>query len=189
MFGEDIAILAGDSLLTLAFEVLSEASPGREVSLPKDRAIREISQAAGSQGMVGGQLLDITLSPDKVSTEIMDELIRKKTGALITVSLRVGGILGKATGKQMKALSAYGENIGFAFQIRDDILDSSQDVSSDRPFRPNSVNLWGLEASRRKLERSVQVAVNALRREKIQSEELVFLAELLLDLEIESKNE
>jgi len=188
-FGEDIAILTGDSLLTLAFEVMAEAPAAEKMAAWKDRCIMEISLAAGYKGMVGGQVLDITLSSGELTEDKICELIQKKTGALITASLRIGGILGNASKKQMSALTEFGNNIGFAFQIRDDILDSSQDIADDRVFRPNSVDLWGAETAHRRLQEHIQMALDALRREEIRSEDLTFLAQLLLDLHLENNHE
>ena len=186
-FGEDIALLAGDGLLTLAFEVMAQASIDDALLTRKAQSIGEISRFAGIQGMIGGQLLDISLSPDKISEEEFYTLILKKTGALIIASMRVGAILGGASPSKIDAISEYGKNIGLAFQTRDDILDSIQDTKEDQHFRPNSVTLFGLEEAGRKLKNYVNTGINSLVGASIESAELRFLASKLLEIKEGSK--
>ncbi len=119
VFGEAVAILAGDALLTEAFKIMSEY--GRSDIINK--IIYEISMAIGSRGMIGGQVLDIESQGNTVSPSTLEYIHRNKTGALILASVKAGGILGGANESQLKALTDYGENIGLAFQIKDDILD------------------------------------------------------------------
>lgn len=124
VFGEATAILAGDALLTLAFTTLSDISMLRNV--PPEKAlnvINEIALASGHYGMVGGQQLDMESQGKRIDISSLEEMHRKKTGALIRASVRAGGIIGGATNLQLLALTEYGENIGHAFQIADDILD------------------------------------------------------------------
>jgi geranylgeranyl diphosphate synthase type II len=181
-FGEDIALLAGDALLTLAFEVMASVPPERGGREYHAHAIAELSRYAGVGGMIGGQLIDITLTPATISEDIFHELIRKKTGALITVSVRIGAILGGADVSRMEAITAFGENIGLAFQTRDDLLDALEDTHREGAFRPNSVSLFGLEGALERLERYVSVGLRALERISPASEELRFLAQKLLDV-------
>jgi len=123
-----MAILAGDALLTLSFEVLSRLS-----SIDADRKIRlveALSRAAGTVGgMIGGQVNDIEGERKAPTPELLDSIHRAKTGALLRASVRMGGIYAGATAKQLGALSEYGEHIGLAFQIIDDVLDIEE--SSD----------------------------------------------------------
>lgn len=181
-FGEDIALLAGDGLLTLAFEVMARAPLDRESEPRREQVIKEVSFRAGMEGMIGGQLLDITLSPAGISAEQMEEIILKKTGALIVASVRTGAILGSAPAAQLEVVTAYGKNVGLAFQTRDDILDSVEDGGPDHLARPNSVAVFGLQESRRRLERFVQIALKALEDADIESEALGYLAARLLDV-------
>jgi geranylgeranyl diphosphate synthase type II len=95
-YGENVALLAGDALLTLAFEIMASAQIEMSPNTKKEQAIAELGRYAGTDGMIGGQLLDITLTPEAVSQNLFHELIQKKTGALITVSVRIGAILGGA---------------------------------------------------------------------------------------------
>lgn len=187
-FGEDIALLAGDSLLTLAFEVLAQAPLPAALYPQKEQVIREISQAAGARGMIGGQYLDITLTPEKLSEEALDELILKKTGSLIIVSVRVAAIVGKASPSQLEAVSEYGKNIGLAFQIRDDIMDSTEEGNGVALSRPNYVSCYGIQESKKRLRRSVASATGALYRARLESRELRYLAMKLQELGRESKD-
>jgi geranylgeranyl diphosphate synthase type II len=122
VFGEAMAILAGDALLTLAFEVLSRL-PAISAE-QKIRMVEELSRAAGTVGgMIGGQVNDIEGERKKATAALLDSIHRAKTGALLRASVRIGGIYAGATEEQLAALSAYGEHIGLAFQIIDDVLD------------------------------------------------------------------
>ncbi len=188
-FGEDIALLAGDALLTLAFEVAS-SSPLEENPVAvrnKELVIRELGRYAGTEGMIGGQLLDITLTSDNISQELFHELVQKKTGALITASVRIGAILGNANVSQMEAITRYGESIGLAFQTKDDMQDAGEDARRKDVFRPNSVSLFGLDQARKRLETFVSVGLQALEKGQIFSPELRFLAKKLLDVKNKDK--
>jgi geranylgeranyl diphosphate synthase type II len=188
-FGEDIALLAGDSLLSLAFEILAWASFPRELSSQKEQAIQEISQAAGVGGMIEGQFLDITLSPEKLTEEMLHRLIRKKTGSLIIAAVKAGAILGQASPSHLEALEDYGRNIGFAFQVRDDILDSSRERGNQTIFRPNYVSFFGALEAERRLNKFILSAIKALETASLQSEELRMLALRLRDSTEGNENE
>jgi geranylgeranyl diphosphate synthase type II len=122
VFGEAMAILAGDALLTRAFEVLSAVD-----SIPTDRQARmiaELATAAGTVGgMIAGQVADLEGEGQPPSAPLLESIHRAKTGALLRASLRLGAICAGADPGQYEALSCYGEHIGLAFQIVDDILD------------------------------------------------------------------
>jgi geranylgeranyl diphosphate synthase type II len=125
VFGEAMAILAGDALLTLAFSVLSRLD-----SLSSDarvRLVEEVSQASGTvRGMIGGQVHDIEGERQKPTPELLESIHTAKTGALLRVSVRMGAIYAGADDSQLEALSTFGEHVGLAFQIVDDILDVEQ---------------------------------------------------------------
>jgi len=122
VFGEAMAILAGDALLTLAFEVLSRL-PLIDASR-KIRLVEELSRASGTVGgMIGGQVNDIEGERKPPTAALLDSIHRAKTGALLRASVRIGAIYAGATEAQLAALSSYGEHIGLAFQIIDDVLD------------------------------------------------------------------
>jgi geranylgeranyl diphosphate synthase, type II len=125
VFGEAMAILAGDSLLTLAFEVLAKlegVSAERRIHL-----VRELAVASGTVGgMIGGQVNDIEGEGKSPTAALLESIHRAKTGALLRCSVRFGAIYAGADAKQLDALTSYGEHIGLAFQIVDDILDVEQ---------------------------------------------------------------
>jgi geranylgeranyl diphosphate synthase type II len=168
VYGEAIAILAGDGLLTLAFEVLSD--PRRAKTIPANRLvdiIREISTASGVFGMVGGQVVDMESEGKDVDFPTLEYIHTHKTGAFIRASVRIGALYAKAGKRQLRALTHYGEMVGLAFQIADDILDITgkqeeigKDVGSDlKKDKKTYPSFYGLEESRR---RAVEVVDNAL---------------------------
>ena len=181
-FGEDIALLAGDSLLTLAFEVLASAPWDASNLIRKERMIEEIAWSAGVRGMVGGQLLDISLTLDKLTEDSLYDLMAKKTGALILAAVKVGPILAGGSAFELQKMIEYGENIGLAFQMRDDILDSTEFSSQDSPQHPSAAFYFGLEGARDRLKKHVQAALKALNSASLASEELRYLASRLLEL-------
>ena len=181
-FGEDVALLTGDALLTMAFEVMAGAPANLTHPQRRIKAIREISRHAGVEGMIGGQLLDIKYSAADYTEEDVYELMDKKTGGLILSSVTAGGILGGASLEEMTALREYGKNLGRAFQIRDDILDLDQDESEGDSTRPNLVHRIGQEQARIRLNALVEGAKGALRSASIDCDNLRILAERLLIL-------
>jgi geranylgeranyl diphosphate synthase type II len=171
VYGEAMAILAGDALLTQAFILLSaESAPGGIDSEACLTVIQEIAQAAGSKGMVGGQVVDMLYEDREVDLPTLTYLHEHKTGALIRACLRVGGLLASATSEQMDALTRYGERIGLAFQIVDDILDLEGNLedlgkragSDLRKKKATFPGLLGIEESRRWAHRLVAEAKQAV---------------------------
>jgi len=171
VYGEAVAILAGDALLTHAFQVL--ADPGA-ASVPASRRLQivaEISAAAGSIGMVGGQTMDIQAEGKTLDPATLLTLHSKKTGALLRVSLRVGGLAGGADDFALASLTRYGERLGLAFQIVDDILDiegSSAEMgktagSDLRKQKATYPAVFGLAASRQEVARLLEEAREAVR--------------------------
>src|SRR5262249_51922124 len=145
-FDEATAILTGDALLTLAFEVL-----GRTNHFPADRMLRvvaELASAAGSSdGMVAGQVLDLQSEGVEVSREQLEAIHRSKTGALIAAAMWIGSYLGDANESDLKLIRAFCDRIGLAFQVIDDILDASDGVNRDEG-KATYPALYGLEGSR-----------------------------------------
>jgi farnesyl diphosphate synthase len=172
-FDEWTAILAGDALLTLAFEIIA-ASKARITPEMRVRLTLELARASGRAGMVGGQCID--LEADKLGRPAAPTLahIRHlqalKTGALIRFGCVAGGILGAATPVEQAALARYGDCIGFAFQIADDLLDATGDeatvgkaVAKDQAAgKATTVSLMGIDAARAKLASVEAEAVDAL---------------------------
>ena len=145
-FDEAIAILAGDGLLTLAFEVL-----GRTSVFPEDRMLRAISMlaaAAGSaSGMVGGQVLDLDFEGAPVTAEQLEAIHRWKTGALIGVAVQIGAYLGGSPEPDLAHVKLFSERIGLLFQVVDDILDATDGSNRDEG-KATYPGIYGLEKSR-----------------------------------------
>jgi geranylgeranyl diphosphate synthase type II len=170
VFGEAIAILAGDALLTLAFRLLANSSPaGGEAGRLRDMLI-EVADAAGSAGMVGGQVADIECEGKVAGAAIVDYIHTHKTAALIRASIRSGAILAGASAAELKALGVVGDSLGLAFQIMDDILDitatseelgktAGKDQAQQKATYPA---VHGIEASRRRAQALVADAHAAL---------------------------
>jgi len=171
VYGEAIAILAGDALLTHAFLVLADPAATRLAPARRLQIIAEVAEAAGSRGMVGGQAMDILSEGHEVDRPTLLYLHTHKTGALIRAAVRVGGIAGGADGETLQALTRYGERIGLAFQIVDDLLDiegataeMGKTAGSDlRRKKATYPALMGLEEARRQAAHLLQEAKDALR--------------------------
>lgn len=169
VYGEAVAILAGDALLTYSFGVVARLQ--HVSSDDKIRLIDLMSVSAGAEGMVGGQVLDIEGEEKKLSLEELEQVHRLKTGALLTYSILAGAILGGATPEQILAFSKFGEHIGLAFQIQDDILDvtgtsqelgktAGKDESSEKSTYPG---LLTLPKAKEKLDYHASEALSAIR--------------------------
>lgn len=166
-FGEAVAILAGDALLTQAFRVLSADAPHRDAER-QVRVIREIATAAGTvDALIGGQIADIEGEGKNVDASTLEYIHRSKTGAMITASVVVGGIIAGAREGQIDKLRGYGERIGLAFQIADDILDvtSTSEQLGKTPGKDQAANkatypaIHGIAASNARARRLVDEAI------------------------------
>ncbi len=186
-FGEATAILAGDGLLTLAFEILAspETHPNPAVRAALGLAL---ARASGVSGMAGGQMYDLE-APGKTLSEADIRLLqRMKTGALITFGCVAGGILGEATEANIAALRAYGDALGAAFQLADDLLDAEGDTAvvgkatgkDSEAGKGTLVSLFGIEAARAKLEELKAEALAALVPFKPRGEILAEAAEFVV---------
>lgn len=171
VFGEGIAVLAGDALLTEAFHLMSCSEHRGTVQAESLLAtISEISAASGFDGMIGGQVVDLDSEGKGGDMETLNYIHTHKTEALLTVSIRAGAMLSGASATDLAALSAYGKGIGLAFQITDDILDIEgdsetlgKDTGSDEAH--NKVTfpaLLGLDGSRKKAQESIGEALSAI---------------------------
>jgi geranylgeranyl diphosphate synthase, type II len=171
VYGEAIGILAGDALLTHAFQVLADQTAAGVPALRRLRMIAEIAAAAGSVGMVGGQTMDIQAEGTVLEPAALLTLHSKKTGALLRASLRAGGLAGGADETALAHLTRYGERLGLAFQIVDDILDiegNSAEMgktagSDQRKHKATYPAVFGLEASRQEAARLLGEAREAVR--------------------------
>ena len=187
-FGENLAILAGDGLLTLAFEAMAGAPVPRDKIRLKQEAIRVVSRNAGVDGMVGGQALDITLKAKGLTRAKIEDLIQKKTGALILAAVEVGAILGNARAAERQAIREYGKSLGLAFQVRDDLLDARQKKREGIPDRPDYIAFAGAAGAGKKLESLIRKATVSLAGFTRGADELRYHALSLLELETEVGN-
>ena len=187
VFGEAMAILAGDALLTLAFEVLSRLA--RVSAEQKIRMVEELARAAGTVGgMIGGQVHDIEGERKWPNAMLLEAIHKAKTGALLRASVRIGGICGGASEAELAALSEYGEHIGLAFQIVDDVLDvegssealgktAGKDEAQQKITFPA---VYGLERSRDMAEEERRAAHLALRTFDERAERLRQIADFIV---------
>jgi geranylgeranyl diphosphate synthase, type II len=169
VFGEGVAVLAGDALLTVAFEILAGVRPTPRYDLAA--FVVELAQAAGSQRLIAGQVADLEAEGRKTNAAQLRFIHESKTAALITATVRLGGMSANATAGQLGALTRFGRSLGLAFQVIDDILDVTQtsaklgksagkDVAAKKATYPA---VFGLEKSRREAGRLTQAARRALR--------------------------
>jgi geranylgeranyl diphosphate synthase type II len=190
-FDEATAILAGDALLTVAFEVLSAMNftENSTQAVQRLNVIQTIATAAGCRGMIQGQMLDIASEGHRVSREDLEGMHALKTGALIEASLQCGALLGRASKSQMEMLKTYAANIGLAFQVIDDILNvegnpqlMGKDVGTDA-LREKSTypSLLGLEASKRFAWDLIQNALQAIETFDKKSEPLRAIAVYIIE--------
>jgi geranylgeranyl diphosphate synthase type II len=169
VFGEGIAVLAGDALLTQAFEILAKAKPAKRHSIAA--MIGELAVAAGSLKLVAGQVADLEGEGKKATRAQLRFIHERKTAAMIETSLCLGGMSANATPVQIDALRDFGRNLGLAFQVIDDILDVTQtseklgksagkDLKSEKTTYPSVI---GLAASRKEALRLTAAALESLR--------------------------
>ena len=182
VFGEALAILAGDALLTQAFEViLRQQGVSAEVLV---QVLKEMSIAAGPNGMVGGQAIDMLSEGKRISMEELRKMHMGKTGALFRAAIRSGAILGGASEAKLAALTTYADCFGLAFQITDDILDVVGDEavigkpvgSDERNEKSTYVTLTSLEEAKKLAADTVQQALDAL---EVFGDEAKFLRDLV----------
>lgn len=171
VYGEDMAVLAGDALLTLAFEVmLKEESVSPVGEQRAVRAASELAKATGAQGMVAGQVIDLKSQSREITLEILEDMYRKKTGAIITACAKMGCILAGASDTRVEAAARYAGAIGLAFQIVDDILDVTstpevlgKPIGSDAENgKCTCVSIMGIERSKSAVQDLTDVAIKLL---------------------------
>jgi geranylgeranyl diphosphate synthase type II len=191
VYGEATAILAGDALLTQAFQVLGTMeAKGREAVLL--RIVGELATAAGSTGMVAGQMADMENEGMKADEERLAFIHANKTGALLTASVRMGAIFAGASEKHLLALTSYAQKIGLAFQIVDDILDVvgeaeklGKAVGADAAHGKSTYPvLYGLEESRDMVRRLTNEAHQALRSVPLRTNRLQEIADWLVNRDV-----
>ncbi len=168
VFGEAMAVLAGDGLLTLAFEVMLEQKNVEPQALIE--TVREAAMCAGNYGMVGGQGLDLEYENKQITPEQLRKLHAGKTGALFIAAIRGGAHLAGATDEELRALTKFADLLGLAFQITDDILDVEGNAeelgkpvgSDEKNHKSTYVSLYGLQAAHELAEKTVNEALACL---------------------------
>ncbi|MBR1757556.1 MAG: polyprenyl synthetase family protein [Lachnospiraceae bacterium] len=160
VYGEAMGILAGDALLTYAFETAAKAFDATENPANVGRAIGVLANGAGLYGMLGGQVVDVEMEGKPLSEHQLEFIYKLKTGALIEIAMKVGAILAGATDAQIAAIGEVAQEVGMAFQIQDDVLDVVGDAaktgrpagSDEKNGKCTYVTLFGLDGARKKVE-------------------------------------
>ena len=188
-FGEGVAVLAGDALLTIAFEILAQvkATPRYDIG----KFITELAVMSGSRHLIGGQVLDLEGEGSDVTLNAtqLKYIHESKTAALLTASIRLGGMTANATPAQLEALTIYGRSLGLAFQVIDDILDVTQTSEKlgksagkdEAKAKSTYPALFGLDKSRKEAARLTRKALEALKPFGRKGARLSDLAHYLLD--------
>lgn len=189
VYGENIAVLAGDTLLNEAMNIMMKfaLNNGKNSLI----AAEKIANAAGPEGMIGGQVVDIINEGKKISEDELKYMHMKKTGALIKVSIVAGALLGEAPEEDIRLLEKFGENLGLAFQIKDDILDvignteklGKNVLSDEENNKANFITMHGLEYCIKECERLTKESIDILDSLSVNTEALKILTKELLDRE------
>lgn len=189
VYGENIAVLAGDTLLNEAMNIMMKfaLNNGKNSLI----AAEKIANAAGPEGMIGGQVVDIINEGKKISEDELKYMHMKKTGALIKVSIVAGALLGEASEEDIRLLEKFGENLGLAFQIKDDILDvignteklGKNVLSDEENNKANFITMHGLEYCIKECERLTKESIDILDSLSVNTEALKILTKELLDRE------
>lgn len=189
VFQENIAVLAGDALLNEAMIIMMNYALGNDGDSLK--AAHEVAMAAGAEGMIGGQVVDIISEGKKISKDELEYMHSKKTGALIKASILAGAILANAPEEDLKALNEYGEKLGLVFQIKDDILDVIGDAEvlgknvhvDEENDKTNFISVFGLEKCNELCENLSEECIEILKRLTVNADCLIELTYTLLNRE------
>jgi geranylgeranyl diphosphate synthase type II len=190
VFGEGIAVLTGDALLTIAFEIVSSAKPTPRYDL--STLLHEVAVAAGSRKLIAGQVADLEAEGQNVEREQLRFIHENKTAAILTTSVRLGAMSANADAKRLRAITQFGRGLGLAFQVIDDILDVTQtseilgksagkDIAAKKATYPAVIGLEKSRAEARRLTRQAHDALSIFRRGEAES--LHALANYLLERE------
>jgi geranylgeranyl diphosphate synthase type II len=190
VFGDGIAVLAGDALLTIAFEIVSRAKPAPRYDM--SILLREIAVAAGSQKLIAGQVADLEAEGRKVKRDQLRFIHENKTAAILKSSIRLGAMSANADAKKLRAVTQFGHGLGLAFQVIDDILDVTQsseilgksagkDIAAKKATYPAVIGLDKSRAEARRLTRQAHDALSVFRDDE--AEPLHCLANYLLERE------
>lgn len=188
VFGEAIAVLAGDGLLNEAMTIMFQYCSYKIENKRTAEACLLISQCSGIEGMIGGQVVDIMNEGKNISFDELEYMHRKKTGALIKAAILAGAILGNAPQNELEILELYGEKLGLAFQIKDDVLDVTGDTktlgkpvfSDESNNKTTFVTIHGLEKCRKLCEDLTEECMSLLLKLPRDTEKLKAITKLLL---------
>lgn len=188
VYGEDMGILAGDALLNYAYETAASSFTQTENLTQAVKAFQILARKAGIYGMVGGQVVDVERTGQRLTEEELSFIYRLKTGALLEGSLMVGAALAGAADEELERMEQVGEAVGMAFQIQDDILDCTSTTdelgkpvhSDEKNEKTTYVSFHGIEASRRAVEEYSKRAIRLLQEGERQNEFLSTLVEQLI---------
>lgn len=191
VYGEDMAILAGDALLNYAFEIMLSNSIEKENPKKYLKAINEIAKSSGIYGMIGGQVVDVKSENKQIPKEELDYIHSNKTAAIIIGCMRAAAIIGNASEDNLDKITKYAKNIGLSFQIVDDILDIEGDelklgkkVGSDIDNHKSTYpSLLGLEESKMIARKLIEEAKDNIKDIGTNSEFLIGLADYIIDRE------
>jgi len=190
VFGDGMAILAGDALLTMAFELCSREDEGNSLTADQRlKIIRELAFGSGHQGMVGGQVMDIQAENQEVELAHLQQIHSHKTGQLIRAAVRIGGIIGEASSAQLESLTGYAEDIGLAFQIADDVLNMvgtreelGKDAGTDeKRGKKTYPSFFGIDGARQLGEECVERAIKRLKSFDSQADPLRHIATYIIE--------
>lgn len=192
VYGEDIAILAGDALLNNAFEVSLQAfeiEPAKHIQIAE--ALRVLAHKAGIFGMIGGQVIDVSVAGSAITKAELNEIYKLKTGALIEGSMMIGAILAGVSKETLDVIQKIATNVGRAFQIQDDILDvtSTKEVlgkpihSDEKNDKPTYVSMIGLTQAMKEVENLSKEALHLLANLHVKSEYVEWLIAALINRE------
>jgi geranylgeranyl diphosphate synthase type II len=185
VYGDAIALLAGDALLALAFDIITDGYPTSPIS---SKLCAELADAVGWRGMIGGQAADLLGERQPVQRDLVEYIHRHKTGRLIRCACRMGAIVAEAGQEDLLALTRYGENLGLAFQITDDLLDvtateeqtgkrTGKDAQAGKQTYPRAV---GVKESRRQAEKTILRAIEALEPIGEEADQMIDIAHAVL---------
>ena len=186
VYGEGVAVLAGDALLTQAFELLSTVKPSKRY--PLSCYLKETALAAGSLQLIAGQVADLEAEGKTLTIADVRFIHERKTSAMIVLSLRLGAMTAHATPSELKALTNFGSSLGLAFQVIDDLLDitksseqlgksAGKDIAAAKATYPAVI---GLDASRKEAERLTRKAYAAIKPLGVKADRLIQIAGYLL---------
>jgi geranylgeranyl diphosphate synthase type II len=190
VYGDGMAILAGDALLTMAFELCCQDSEAHGLTASQHlHIVRELAYGSGHQGMVGGQVMDIQAENQTVELAHLQKIHSHKTGQLIRAAVRIGGIIGGASSTQLESLTGYAEDIGLAFQIADDVLNMvgtrdelGKDAGTDeKRGKKTYPSFFGIDGARRLGEECVERAINRLESFDRQADPLRHIATYIVE--------